>query len=24
VFKDGVAYDSERLFASVRGWIGVR
>lgn len=24
VFKDGVAYDSERLFASVRGWVGVR
>jgi len=24
VFKDGVAYDSERLFASVRGWAGVR
>lgn len=24
VFKDGVAYDSERLFASVSGWVGVR
>jgi imidazolonepropionase-like amidohydrolase len=24
VFKDGVGYDSERLFASVRGWVGVR
>ena len=24
VFKDGVAYDSERLFASVQGWVGVR
>jgi len=24
VFKDGVAYDSARLFASVEGWVGVR
>lgn len=24
VFKDGVGYDSERLFASARGWVGVR
>lgn len=24
VWKDGVAYDSPRLFASVRGWVGVR
>ena len=24
VFKDGVGYDSERLFASVEGWVGVR
>jgi imidazolonepropionase-like amidohydrolase len=24
VFKDGVGYDSERLFESVRGWVGVR
>ena len=24
VFKDGVPYDSERLFESVRGWVGVR
>jgi imidazolonepropionase-like amidohydrolase len=24
VFKDGVGYDSEKLFASVRGWVGVR
>ena len=24
VFKDGVGYDSARLFASVRGWVGVR
>jgi imidazolonepropionase-like amidohydrolase len=24
VFKDGVAYDSEKLFASVKGWAGVR
>ncbi len=24
VFKDGVAYDSARLFDSVRGWVGVR
>jgi len=24
VFKDGVGYDSVRLFESVRGWVGVR
>ena len=24
VFKEGVAYDSPRLFDSVRGWVGVR
>jgi imidazolonepropionase-like amidohydrolase len=24
VFKDGVAYDSQALFESVRGWVGVR
>jgi imidazolonepropionase-like amidohydrolase len=24
VFKDGVGYDSVRLFDSVRGWVGVR
>lgn len=24
VFKDGVGYDSEALFESVRGWVGVR
>jgi enamidase len=24
VFKDGVGYDSDKLFASVRGWVGVR
>ena len=24
VFKDGVGYDSSKLFASVRGWVGVR
>ncbi|MEX2467044.1 MAG: amidohydrolase family protein [Gemmatimonadota bacterium] len=24
VFKDGVGYDSVKLFASVRGWVGVR
>lgn len=24
VFKDGVGYDSARLFDSVRGWVGVR
>jgi imidazolonepropionase-like amidohydrolase len=24
VFKDGVAYDSAKLFDSVRGWVGVR
>jgi imidazolonepropionase-like amidohydrolase len=24
VFKDGVGYDSAKLFASVRGWVGVR
>ena len=24
VFKDGVGYDSEKLFASVKGWVGVR
>ena len=24
VFKDGVGYDSDMLFASVRGWVGVR
>ncbi len=24
VFKDGVGYDSARLFESVRGWVGVR
>jgi len=24
VFKDGVGYDSPKLFASVRGWVGVR
>jgi len=24
VFKDGVGYDSARLFNSVRGWVGVR
>jgi len=24
VFKDGVGYDSPRLFASVKGWVGVR
>jgi enamidase len=24
VFKDGVGYDSPKLFASVKGWVGVR
>lgn len=24
VFKDGVGYDSAKLFSSVRGWVGVR
>lgn len=24
VFKDGVGYDSQKLFESVRGWVGVR
>jgi imidazolonepropionase-like amidohydrolase len=24
VFKDGVGYDSAKLFASVKGWVGVR
>lgn len=24
VFKDGVGYDSEKLFSSVKGWVGVR
>ena len=24
VFKDGIGYDSARLFASVKGWVGVR
>jgi len=24
VFKDGVGYDSDKLFASVKGWVGVR
>jgi hypothetical protein len=24
VFKDGVGYDSARLFESVKGWVGVR
>jgi imidazolonepropionase-like amidohydrolase/uncharacterized Ntn-hydrolase superfamily protein len=24
VFKDGVGYDSEKLFDSVKGWVGVR
>jgi imidazolonepropionase-like amidohydrolase len=24
VFKDGVGYDSAKLFDSVRGWVGVR
>ncbi|MCH1572133.1 MAG: hypothetical protein L7S64_12380, partial [Longimicrobiales bacterium] len=24
VFKDGVGYDSARLFESVTGWVGVR
>ena len=24
VFKDGIAFDSAALFASVRGWVGVR
>lgn len=24
VFKDGVGYDSSKLFGSVRGWVGVR
>ena len=24
VFKDGVGYDSTKLFASVKGWVGVR
>jgi imidazolonepropionase-like amidohydrolase len=24
VFKDGVGYDSQKLFDSVRGWVGVR
>ena len=24
VFKDGVGYDSIRLFESVKGWVGVR
>ncbi len=24
VFKDGVGYDSDKLFAAVRGWVGVR
>lgn len=24
VFKDGVGYDSQRLFESVKGWVGVR
>jgi enamidase len=24
VFKDGIGYDSARLFASVQGWVGVR
>lgn len=24
VFKDGVGYDSARLFASVKGWVGLR
>ena len=24
VFKDGVGYDSARLFQSVKGWVGVR
>lgn len=24
VFKDGVGYDSSKLFASVKGWVGVR
>lgn len=24
VFKDGVGYDSAKLFGSVKGWVGVR
>jgi hypothetical protein len=24
VFKDGVGYDSAKLFGSVTGWVGVR
>lgn len=24
VFKDGVGYDSDKLFSSVKGWVGVR
>ncbi len=24
VFKDGVGYDSAKLFDSVKGWVGVR